>query len=67
MKYYTQLTQYQRYQIRILIRSGLNQTEIADMLRVHKSTISREINRNSRKRYYCPEHAQRLARTRQKK
>ena len=66
MKHYTQLTQYQRYQIRILIRSGLNQTEIADMLRVHKSTISREINRNSNKRYYCPDHAQRLARARQK-
>ena len=66
MKQYSQLSQRQRYEIRILLRSGFNQTEIAQKIRVHKSTISREIARNRRKSGYCPEHAQRLARARQK-
>ena len=39
---YTQLTQTQRYQIHTLLKMGHNQTEIADCLIVHKSTISRE-------------------------
>lgn len=46
MKHYTQLTQEQRYQIQALMKAGLNQTEIAVIVGVHKSTISRELRRS---------------------
>ncbi len=46
MRTYTQLTQEQRYQIWALMKTGKNQTEIAQQLHVHKSTISRELARN---------------------
>jgi len=41
------LSEGQRYEISAFIRAGLNQTEIARKLGVHKSTISRELKRNS--------------------
>ncbi len=47
MKSYTQLAQEQRYQISALIKMEHTQTEIANLLGVHKTTISREIRRNS--------------------
>jgi IS30 family transposase len=37
---YTQLTQEQRYQIHALMKMGLQHTEIADYLEIHKSTTS---------------------------
>ena len=37
---YTQLTQEQRCQIRALLKMGLQHTEIADYLEIHKSTTS---------------------------
>ena len=43
---YNQLTQEQRYQIYALLKMGHNQTEIASVICVHKSTISREWRRN---------------------
>ena len=46
MKHYTQLTQIQRYQIYALKKAGHNQSEIADKIGVHKSTVSRELRRN---------------------
>ena len=58
---YTQLTQEERYQIHALLKAGLDQTEIAMILKRHKSTISREIRRNSGLRGYRPKQAQRLA------
>lgn len=58
---YTQLTQEERYQIHALLKAGLDQTEIAMVLKRHKSTISREIRRNSGLRGYRPKQAQRLA------
>ena len=45
MSGYTQLTQGQRYQIEALLKTGHNQTSIARVLAVHKSTISRELRR----------------------
>ena len=54
---YTQLTQKQRYQIQALLKMGHSQTEIADALGVHKSTISRELQRNHGKRGYRPKQA----------
>jgi len=46
MKRYCQLTLEQRYGIYTLLKTGHNQSEIASLIGVHKSTISCEINRN---------------------
>ena len=61
---YTQLTQEQRYQIHALLKMGHRQTEIADYLEVHKSTISRELRRNKGLRGYRPKQAHRKAMSR---
>mgnify|MGYP000685824955 CR=1 FL=1 len=58
MRGYTQLTQEQRYQISILMKAEHKQTEIANLLGIHKSTISRELQRNTGKRGYRPKQAQ---------
>ena len=57
MMRYTQLTREQRYQIQALMKAGKNQTEIAEIVGVHKSTISRELRRNTGLRSYRPEQA----------
>ncbi|WP_036240290.1 helix-turn-helix domain-containing protein, partial [Marinospirillum insulare] len=57
MRHYTQLTREQRYQISALLDNNLTQTEIAKTLGVHKSTISRELKRNTGKRGYRPKQA----------
>ena len=54
---YTQLTREQRYQIKALLTMGHNQTQIAKVLGVHKSTISRELKRNRGQRGYRPKQA----------
>ena len=46
MRPYHQLTQAQRYQISALRSLGHNYTEIAQVIHVHKSTISREMVRH---------------------
>ena len=58
MKQYTQLTEPQRYQISVLMKAGHNQIEIATLIGVHKSTISRELTRNRGLRGYRPRQAQ---------
>jgi IS30 family transposase len=63
MTNYKQLGQEQRYVIDRLLRQGKRQKEIADVLGCDKSTISRELNRNTPKRgrgakEYNPERAQ---------
>jgi IS30 family transposase len=68
-KKYKQLTPEQRYKIEALICANMNQTEIAEIIGVHKSTISREINRNVPQRgiganIYCAEKAQNKTRQR---
>jgi IS30 family transposase len=47
---YHQLTQEQRYQIQAYWTTGMSQSLIAENIGVHKSTISRELNRNIPKR-----------------
>ena len=64
---YTQLTQEQRYQIQALLKMEHSQTEIADTLGVHRSTISREMQRNRGKRGYRPKQAHQFALERRKK
>jgi IS30 family transposase len=63
---YTQLTRGQRYQISILLKAGHNQTCIANLVDCHKSTISRELRRNSGQRDYHPVQANKFARQRQR-
>jgi IS30 family transposase len=57
MKHYTQLTQEQRYQIYALMKAGLNQTQTAAIVGVDKSTIGRELRRNTGQRGYRPQQA----------
>lgn len=54
MRTYTQLTQEQRYQIYALKKMGPKPSQIASCLGVHKSTLSRELRRNSGLRSYRP-------------
>jgi IS30 family transposase len=67
MSTYQQLTSEQRYQISALKRIGHSQTEIAKELDVHKSTISRELSRNTGERGYRPKQAHEKARERHAK
>jgi IS30 family transposase len=43
MRTYTQLTREQRYQIYALLKMGHDQTEIAGVIGVHRSSVSREV------------------------
>lgn len=63
---YRQLTREQRYQIQILIKEGYNQTRIALLLGVDKSTISRELRRNRGEHGYFPNQADGMARRRRR-
>ena len=57
MKTYNQLTEIQRYQIEALNKAEKKQNEIAEILGVSPSTISRELKRNKGKRGYRPKQA----------
>jgi IS30 family transposase len=61
MKHYTPLTQEQRYHISAFLKAGNFQNTIADLVGVHKSTISRELARNCGERGYRPKQADELA------
>lgn len=62
---YTQLTRGQRYQIKVLMKAGHNQSQIATLIGCHKSTISRELQRNCGQKGYRPHQADELAYDRQ--
>jgi len=66
MKFYQQLTLEQRYGIYSLIKTGHTQAEIAQVIGVHKSTISRELRRNHGERGYRYKQAHHKAIERQK-
>ena len=68
MNTYTQLSQQERYQISALKQAGYNNNDIAAFLGRHKSTISREVERNKTMGEYQPEqaHCLTLARRRAK-
>ena len=55
---YQQLTEGKRYQISILLGQGYRPAAIARTLDVHRSTIYRELERNSCGGRYDPDHAQ---------
>jgi len=58
---YQHLSQEERYQIYILMKDGKTQSQIAQLLNRHKSTISRELARNTGNRGYRPRQACMLA------
>jgi IS30 family transposase len=64
---YTQLTREQRYQIYALMKAGQNQSRIAVLVDCHKSTISRELQRNCGPNGYFPQQAHTSARRRQRR
>ena len=61
METYSQLTSEQRYQIYALLKNQHSQSEIAATIGVHKSTVSRELRRNTGRRGYRPKQAHNLA------
>jgi IS30 family transposase len=61
MRTYRQLTQAQRYQIYALKKTKHSLTEIAEVIGVDKSTVSRELKRNRGQRGYRPQQAHALA------
>ena len=67
MRTYTQLTQVQRYQISALEKMDHDQTDIARVIGVHKSTVNRELRRNRGQRGYRPKQAHRMAMSRRRK
>jgi IS30 family transposase len=66
MRTYKQLTQEQRYYIFQLNKNNLSQAKIANDIGVSKSTISRELKRNTGQRGYRPKQAQSKATERRK-
>lgn len=67
MKQYTHLTQEQRYQISALKKTKTSHSEIARIIGCNKSTISREIKRNTGQRGYRPKQAHEFATARKAK
>lgn len=67
MRTYHQLTQAQRYQIYALRKTKHTLAKIADMIGVHKSSVSRELKRNQGQRGYRPQQAHELAADRRQK
>lgn len=54
---YKHLSQAERYKIHALMKAGHDQSQIAKLLDRHKSTISRELSRNTGSRGYRPKQA----------
>lgn len=63
---YHHLTYAQRCQISVLLERNISYTQIAKAIGVHRSTISREVERNHGPKRYRTEWAQKRARTRRK-
>ena len=62
---YRRITQEDRLLIKTYLGEGLNQSQIADKLSFDRSSICRELKRNSGKRGYRTKQAQRLCKLRQ--
>jgi IS30 family transposase len=63
---YQQLIDSQRYQIAAYLKANFTITRIAIELGVHKSTICRELKRNSKKRSYNANYASTLSKERKR-
>ena len=67
MSHYRHLTIYEREEIHVLIEQNLSIRKIAEILKRHPSTISREIKKNQMGHSYSPSRAQRNYERNQKK
>ena len=67
MRTCTQLTREQRFQFSPLLKMGHSQTEIAEVIGMHKSSIRREFRRNRWQRGYRPKQAHYMATERRNK
>ncbi len=63
---YHQLTSGERYALSALRKQGFSQAAIARALGRHRSTISREVRRNQKQRWYRAEDAEARSRTRRR-
>jgi IS30 family transposase len=63
---YKQLTDAQRYKIEVLLKENYSKTNIANIIGVDRSTIYRELQRNSKKRVYNATYAQEISFERKK-
>ncbi len=61
---YTHLSQSERYQIYALMKAGQPLSDIAKILHRHRSTIYREVSRNSGLKGYRPRQAEEFSRQR---
>lgn len=61
---YTHLSQSERYQIYALMKAGQPLSDIAKILHRHRSTIYREVSRNSGSKGYRPRQAEEFSRQR---
>ena len=66
MRKYKQLTLGLRYQIFAYKKQNYSISKIAKILEFNKSTISRELKRNSKNGYYSPEYAEIISVSRDK-
>ncbi len=66
MKHYSQLTLEQRYIIYSMLKIGLTQLKIAEVIGIHKSTVSRELKRKRGGRGYRPKQANAFAQERRR-
>lgn len=67
MRTYHQLTQAQQYQLSATRKAKHSLQEIAELVGVHKSSVSRELRRNRGQRSYHPQQAHELATERKQK
>ncbi len=58
---YQQLTEGERYQISALLVQGYSPAAIAKAVKIHRSTVYRELKRNSNQNVYEPESAHQKA------
>ena len=65
-KHYQQLTRDLRYQISALRKAGMSVRAVAEIIGVHFSTVSRELNRNVTVPGYSPSLAQHLSECRKR-
>jgi IS30 family transposase len=62
---YRRMTADERFRLKNFLDAGLSQSQAAEMLRFNKSTVSRELRRNTGARGYRHQQAQKLSQGRQ--
>ncbi|EAQ64180.1 Transposase, IS30 family protein [Marinomonas sp. MED121] len=60
------MTEGKRYQISVLLERKISVSEIADIIKCHRATIYRELKRNTKAKWYCPDKAHKACLIRRK-